>query len=524
MSLTPQVVIALFTTITATVAVGAQEPAALRTAPERTDHRETTRYAEVVAFTAALAEVSPLVHLRTFGYTTEGRALPLVVVGRIDDASPAAVLGSGRTVVYLQGNIHAGEVEGKEALMMLIRRLAEGDQGELLDSLVLLVAPILNADGNERVTLTNRSLQHGPIGGTGTRANAQGLNINRDHMKLDSPEARSFARLLRDYDPHLAIDLHATNGTRHAYHLTYSPPLHPNTDPTLVELLRGRLLPDVTERIRQRSGWEFYYYGNLQGEGGSRGWYTFDYRALFNNNYLGLRNRIGLLSEAYAYATFADRIEATNLFLEEALRFTWSNATEIRRLVEAADSASVIGQILAVRAVPERSAELIEILLGGVVAERNPYSGESILRRTDERRPERMWEYGTFTPTDTELVPRAYLVPPELSGVLDNLVDHGIGVTTLTEAASMRVERFRIASQQIASRPFEGRTERTIEGSWEEETLPIAAGTVRVSMDQPLARLIFALLEPRSADGLATWGTFDPTLDGAESYPVLRVH
>ncbi len=502
--------------------LSAQSPAWL-TAPERSGYVETTRYDEVVELMERAAEASPHIHLTTFGYSMEGRALPLAVVGRIADGTPAAVREAGRTVVYLQGNIHGGEVEGKEVLLMFLREVAEGQHLALLDSLVLLVAPILNADGNERVTLTNRGVQHGPLGGAGTRPNAQGLNINRDHMKLDSPEARSFALLLREYDPHMAMDLHTTNGTRHAYHLTYSPPLHPNVDPAVVGLARDGVFPQMTSNVRDRSGWEYYYYGNVQGEGEDRGWYTFDYRALFNNNYLGLRNRVGLLSEAYSYATFEDRITATRYFVEEALAFAHANASEIRRVIEAVDATSIVGETLALRAEAERSPERVTILMGGVVEERNPYSGAPILRRTDERTPDQMWEFGTFQPTVTERAPSAYLIPGDLAAVLENLDAHGVQATVVETEEDVAVERFRITGLEVSERMFEGRHEHTIEGNWEPATLAVPAGTVRVVVDQPLGRLIFALLEPRSGDGLATWGTLAEALEEADVYPILRV-
>ena len=511
----------------------------LRTAPERTGYRETTRYDDVVAFMKAAAAASPRMHFTTFGYTTEGRALPLVVVGNVADASPEAVLRSGRTRVYLQGNIHGGEVEGKESLLMLLREIAQGRHANLFDSLVLLVAPIYNADGNERVLLTNRPSQHGPVGGMGQRPNAQGYDLNRDHMKLDSPEARSLASMLQRYDPHVGVDLHTTNGTRHAYHLTYSPPLHPSTDSSIVRLLRERWLPEMTRTIKERHGWDYYYYGNLQGQGENRGWYTFDHRPRFNNNYLGLRNRFAILSEAYAYATFEDRIRATSWFVAEILDFARRNATEIRQVVDRADAAPLTGTTLALRADYERS-EPVDILMGGVVEERNPFSGRIMLRRTDESRVERMPEFGTFRPTVTERVPAVYVIPPgpapqqqggfgrpadPIGDLVERLGAHGVRTETLEAPRTMQVERFRIESTQVAEREFQGHRERTIEGEWEAATtMELPAGTVLVPMDQPLARLAFHLLEPRADDGFANWALLDALIEGASHYPVLRSH
>jgi hypothetical protein len=501
----------------------AQDLSGLLTAPERTNFQETTRYDDVVAFMQTAAAASPLLHYTTFGYTQQGRALPMVVVGHVADATAASVLASGRTRVYLQGNIHAGEVEGKESLLQLLRELAQGRHVAMLDSLVLLVAPIYNADGNEAIALTNRPSQHGPVGGMGTRPQSQGYNLNRDHTKLDAPESKSLARMLQAYDPHVGVDLHTTNGTRHAYHLTYSPPLHPNTHESIIGTLRGSWLPQITNAVRDKYGWEYYYYGNVSGQGERRGWYTFDHRPRFNNNYLGLRNRFAILSEAYSYATFEDRILATNRFVDEILRYAHANASSIRRTVEQADRTSIVGEMLALRAELERSPEPVEILMGEVAEDRNPYTGAIMLRRLDVKRPEMMYEYGTFRATESERVPASYLVPPELTGVLVNLDTHGVQMDALPAGQQMQVERFRIDSTSVAEREFEGRRERQVAGAWESATVAVPAGTMRVSMEQPLARLIFTLLEPRSDDGLVNWNVVGPVLDRERYYPILRV-
>jgi hypothetical protein len=240
----------------------------LTTRPERTDYRETSRYDDVVAFMNEVAQAAPTkIRLTTFGKTVEGRTLPLAIVGA-PAATPQAVRGTGKLRVFIQGNIHAGEVEGKESAQMLLRDLAEGKHADWLNSMVLLVAPIYNADGNERIAPRNRGAQHGPIEGMGQRPNAQGYDLNRDHMKLDSPEARSLIKLWTDYDPHVGIDLHTTNGTQHAYHLTYSPPLNPNTAIAITTLLKNEWFPFMTTNVKAKHGWDYFYYGNVETPGG----------------------------------------------------------------------------------------------------------------------------------------------------------------------------------------------------------------------------------------------------------------
>ncbi len=501
----------------------AQEPAGgLQTRAEATNFVETSRYADVLAFLAGVDSLDPAIHRTTFGYSVEGRALPLVVWGA-PAAEAQSVRATGKTRVLVMANIHAGEVEGKEAVLELLREIARGGHAGWTDSLVVLFAPIYNADGNERVALDNRPLQLGPVGGMGQRPNARGLDLNRDYMKLESPEARSLVALFTDYDPHVVIDLHTTDGTFHAYQLTYSPPLAPDTDPAIADWLRQTWLPAVSRAMRP--DWLTFDYGNLpedEGEERPRGWYTFSPQPRFGNNYEGLRNRFGILSEAYSYLPFEERIAVTKRFVSELLDFARDHATEIRRRTEEADARRVIGEKMATRSDFAPPGEPVEILLGAVDTVPHPYTGLPMLRRRDVVRSERMPAYLAFHAIDTEVVPAAYLVPPDLAPALDRLRAHGIRTRRLETSRALDVEAFAIDSTRQAADEFQGHRERTIAGRWETARREIPAGWIVVPMDQPLARVAFHLLEPRSADGLVDWNLLDMALEGAAEYPILR--
>ena len=521
---------------------GNTDVGSLLTTAERTNFEETTRYADVIELMNAFDTSSDRMHMTTFGYTYEGRALPMMVVGNVSDASREAVVNSDKTRVWIQGGIHSGEACGKEAMLMMLRDLALGKHAEWDDSLVLLVSPLYNADGNELVKVDNRGSQNGPVAGMGQRPNAQGYDLNRDHMKLDSPEARSLVQMMNNYDPHVAIDLHTTNGTRHAYHLTYSPPLHPNTYTQIDEMLRGDWLPTVTQQIKNKHGWDYYYYGNAgfgggtRGRGGRRGmsgggaeqaqgmqvWRTFDHRPRFNNNYVGLRNRFAILSEAYAYATFEDRVMASLWFVEEILNHAATNADAIREVVAAADQHSIIGETLAVRASFVPSEEPVEILMGETESVLNPYSGRTITQRLDAVNPVMMLEAGTAQPTETETAPAAYFIPVNERAALTKLELHGVIMEPLGTETMIQAEQFVIESSTESERPFQGHNERTLEGSWEPTEVALPADTIVVLVGQPLGRLAFSLLEPRSDDGLTNWNVFDRSLAGAKVFPVLR--
>ena len=255
---------------------------------------------------------------------------------------------------------------------------------------------------------------------------------------------------------------------------------------------------------------------------------TFDHRPRFNNNYLGLRNRIAILSEAYSYLPFDERIEVTRRFVIEILDYAKTRGADIKRIVEEADKASIVGQTLAVRAKTKRGPE-VDILLGGVKTVAHPYTGAPTLQRTDEKKAERMPEWGTFEATDSERVPAAYLIPADLTKVIELVEAHGAKVTRLKADTPIEAEEFVIATTDVAARAFQNHRERTVTGAYRPSAAKsLPAGTVVVPMNQPLARVIFTLLEPRSDDGVVNWNVLDDLMekfertDGGRVYPIRR--
>src|SRR5207244_425997 len=233
-----------------------------RTTAESTNYRGTSRYAEVMEFIAAIQRADPDIRVETFATTNEGRALPLVIAGPPGIVDPRSAHATGLPIVFIMANIHAGEVEGKEAAQMLLRDLVSSSR-KLRDDLIVLIAPIYNADGNEKISNEHRKTQNGPPEGVGVRENAQDLDLNRDYMKLETPEARGLvANVLHRWDPLLTVDLHTTNGSFHGYALTYSPTLNPNASSDLISVALDTLLPHIREQMREKHHQQTYYYGN----------------------------------------------------------------------------------------------------------------------------------------------------------------------------------------------------------------------------------------------------------------------
>jgi hypothetical protein len=514
----------------------------LRTRAEISNFEETSTYADVARIVAGLTSTADaLVHSESFGRTEEGRSLLLLAISDPKVTTPEAARRLTRPIVFVQANIHAGEVEGKEAALMLARRLAFGDLRPLAREFVILIAPDYNADGNEKVELENRAAQYGPVAGVGTRENSRGLDLNRDYMKLDSAEARALVGLIDEWDPHMIVDLHTTNGSYHANHLTYSPILTPSADARLIDFSRDRLLPAVRAAMLERHGWRTFYYGNFVPEGGGAEsahvdpenpgnitWRTFDHRPRFGNNYIGLRNRIAILSEAYSYLDFARRVEVTEDFVEEILRAAVVDANDIMTLTSQADrrltsspSRVEIALESEIRALPRN----VDVLVGDVRTVPNARSGREMLAMTEMAVPVSMKDYGVFVATRTIPMPEGWIIPsaPQLARAIEKLRLHGIEVREVLDPGEIEVERFTIASYTRAAQPFQGHREAKLTGAYAKADIAVSPGALFVPADQRLARLAFYLIEPESDDGLVTWNVIEDGLEPGRSYPIYRV-
>ncbi len=516
--------------------VTGQEPRdPLRTRPERTNFEETSRLEDITAFLAALSAKSPLVRVLTFGTSEDGRQMPLVTLSNPAVARPAD-LPAGRPVVFLLANIHGGEVEGKEAVQVLMRRLTSGDLRTLLDRMVILIAPIYNVDGNEAVDVMNRTAQYGPIAGVGRRENAKGLDLNRDYMKLESAEARALVATLTAWDPQLVVDLHTTNGSYHGYHLTQSIPLNLSLSPKLLEFHREIMMADIMKSLEARHQMRAYYYGNF-GRGSAtpgerRRWIAFDHRPRAGQNYIGFRHRLTILSEAYSYLSFKRRIDVTEAFVEEILKYVDAHRAPIVALPKALDAEWMnaaqgtaelpLGVEYELKPLPKP----VPILVGEVRQELNPRNGRQMtVAIEDSYKPELMDDYAMFAPTRSVPMARVYVLPsdPSFQPVLDKITQHGIRVDQLAAALTTEVTSFVVDAIEKSPKPFQNHNEVKLKGKYVAEKVTLPGGTRIVRLAQPLGLLAAYLLEPESDDGLTDWNFLDQWLEVGKPAPVRKI-
>lgn len=514
---------------------------AQQTRAERTNYTETSTYSDVIAFLDSLERSAPGRMARgVIGRSANGHELPYVVVSRPLVRTPAAARSTGRPIVYVQGNIHGGEVEGKESLQALLRDLVRDPRPNVLDSIVLIAVPLYNADGNEEFgpQETRRGAQNGPPS-VGQRPNGAQLDLNRDYIKREAPETAGSLAMFTAWDPDVFVDLHTTNGSFHGYALTYSPSLHPAAMQSGLApagpWTRDTLLPTLRRRVRERHGIETFDYGNFRGEFEGRddpttlakgGWETYEHKPRFGTNYYGLRNRVSVLSEAYSHDPFARRVEATTAFTRELLSLVAEERTVLLARTRGATRPAT-GAEVPIRATMTRAPFEAPVLVETLEATGDSVRYEAGLRagfkRTYRSTPVSMPVFDRFDATLTRALPQGWVLDADFGDALERLRAHGVRVVTLTIAQRVRGERFVVDSVIRAPRAFQGHQEVRIEGRWESAELELPVGTLIVPADQPLALLAAILLEPQSDDGLTTWNFLDDGLAIARPHPVRRL-
>lgn len=487
------------------------------TVAETSDYTATSRYADVMSFIHALQKQSTLMRVETICTSTQGRTIPLLVIGDPVPATPQSLKMDDRLVVYIQANIHAGEVEGKEAVLALMRDILQDESHPFLKDLVILVAPIFNADGNEPISKNNRRRQHGPSEGVGVRHNGQELDLNRDAIKLESPEVRGMIKnVLNRWDPALFIDCHTTNGSYHEEPVTYTWAFNPNGDNEIIDYMRLKMMPFIQKNMKKKYDVLSVVYGNFMDyENPEKGWETAGPQCRYITNYVGLRNRLSILNENYSYADYKDRVLGCYAFLRSCLEHCQNDKQNIQKMIAKADDKVISrgmdpnpSDIFAVEYKQEAYDE--KVIIRGYEMKVTPREGTwPRVERTDVKKTYEVPYYCKYVPTRTVPFASGYFITTPDKMILKNLLSHGITVDVLDEPVTTSVQGFKVSEVKANERLYQGHYMNKVKGEYFEEDVTFPAGTYFVSTAQRLGTVAAYLLEPESDDGLFVWNYFD---------------
>ncbi len=488
------------------------------TKAERTNFIETARYEETLGFCRQLEKSSPLIKIISIGKSGEGRDIPLLIVSQDKIFNPEKVYKSSKTVVLIQNGIHAGEIEGKDASLMLVRDIVITKKyPHLLDNTILLILPIYNVDGHERFGANNRINQNGPAQ-MGWRTNATNLNLNRDYMKADAPETRAFLKMFNTWLPDFFIDVHTTNGADYQYALSYAIDNSENMQQGVRTWINENFIKNVFTNM-ETSGYPLVPYvwfrNNMELEKGIQGGVA---PPRFSNGYTPLQNRPALLIETHMMKDYKTRVEGVYHFILTILENFHTDKGQLKKAVRHADAQTINGVTspFPIRFETTSEADTIKFLGYKANVESSEISGMNWIRWTNEPLNIKIpWFNKTKVIAAIE-PPVAYLIPQQWTTVLDILQIHGIEVERLKQPVEVDAEVYRFSNAKWQEKPYEGRHPANygVEKFPEKRKYPV--GTFIVRLNQRLAKVAIHLLEPEAPDALAYWGFFDSIFEQKE--------
>ncbi|MCC4604660.1 M14 family metallopeptidase [Xanthomonas campestris] len=498
----------------------AAEP--LTSVAERSGFTQTGRYDEVVALCDAFAQRYPrAVRCTQFGTTPEGRPMKALVVSTSGALDADAAAQRKLPVVLIQGGIHAGEIDGKDAGFLALRELLEGKTNKgVLDKLVWVFVPVFNVDGHERFGAWNRPNQRGPEQ-MGWRTTAQNLNLNRDYVKADAPEMQAMLRLVQQWDPLMYVDLHVTDGAKFEHDVSVQvEPVHAGDAALQRDGTRWR--DAVLADLKKQGSLPLPYYPSFVHEDDPSSGFADDVSPpRFSHGYFLLRNRFGMLVETHSWKDYPTRVRVTRNAIVSVLQQAARHGTQWRADALAADQRAtrLAGTTEPLSFAAGPNARTVAFRGYAYTRTPSPISG-ALMTRYDESKPQ-VWKVPLRDQIKPDVVvdaPRGgYLVPAAQAALVgEKLRLHGIQFTTIGNAAQRPVQTFRADAVKFAARPNESHQTVEVSGQWREERRAVPAGSLFVPIAQPKARLVMAMLEPQAPDSLLQWGFFNTAFERKE--------
>jgi murein tripeptide amidase MpaA len=483
------------------------------TPSERDQLRTTPRYDETIAYLRRLVAAAPQLKMISLGKSDEGRDLWMVVASKERAFTPDALRRGNKPTLFAQAGIHAGEIDGKDAGLMLLRDMTvRGTKRELLDGANFLFIPIFNVDGHERFNRFTRINQRGPEEG-GWRTNARNLNLNRDYMKADAAEMRAMIRAIDTWQPDLYVDLHVTDGADYQYDVTYGWNGQAGYSPSIAKWLDETLRPPVDRALTAMGHIpgpliftdDPLASGVVEGQSDPR----------LSTGYGDARHLATILVENHSLKPYDQRVLGTYVFLEQTLRTLARDGAALRTATQTERARRAKTIPLAWR-VPAGDPEQMDVLgvasrktlsaiSGGV---RTEWLGKPVTTRAPIRRATEV--------TASITRPTAYWIPPQWREVIELVELHGIRHERIAAPREVDVTMYRFAEPKFATAQFEGHVRVTADATTEKRRERYSAGSLRIPTDQDLGTLATLLLEPSSGDSLFQWGFFQSMLAPTE--------
>lgn len=487
---------------------------------EKSGGISTADYNESIEYFQNIADHSQIAEMYEFGVTPQGRKLYYLVVNKNGNYSPEQ---NEKPVVFVQNGIHSGEIEGKDASMLLLREiLITEEKKNIIENLTLIVIPVLNADGHERKSKYNRINQNGPEE-MGWRTTAHNYNLNRDYTKADAPEMQALLKLFTTWLPEVYIDNHTTNGLDFQYVLTYGIEKYQNTRSVLADWTRNEFIPYFENTLNEREVLTAPYFWYLERGNVSTGVTDWVSTPRFSHGYAAYQNRIGLLIETHMLKPYDDRVFATKEAMEVVLEYVNENSDRIVEMVSAADTEAIDEYYHKGKALPiefKSTSDYDDFIFKGFkpVVTESFITGTNITTYSNEKFTDTIKYYSYKQVVDSITLPKAYIIPQEWGKIVDKVLLHGIKVEKLDKEKEFNVEKYKFYDIEFAQNSYEGRQRVSADYEVIKEKVKTNIGDYVVFLNQRNAPLIGYLLEPKTEDSFLRWGFMNQIFERKEYF------
>jgi murein tripeptide amidase MpaA len=493
-----------------------------QTLAEQTDYQRSWNYADTIAFAQKLAKASPLIEYKSFGKSGEGRDLPLLIVSDDKTFTPGAARRKGKAVVFIQGGIHSGEIDGKDAGFALLRDIAiTKTRAGLLKDVVIIFVPIYNVDGHELASPYNRINQNGPAE-MGFRGTSTNLNLNRDYMKADTPETRAWLALWNDWKPDFFIDCHVTDGADFQYNVTYEYAHFDEVSPFIKNWMDTHFDGNIVPKV-ESEGNLLTHYIEFAGREVTGGVATFIATPRFATGYTPLRNRAGLLIETHSLKPYKSRVRGTYDILRYSIEEINANKASLFEANRKADEETLErGKTYdASRKFPLRldiTEKSTPMQFKGVeyTKEKSDISGAERLIYGTKPVSLTIPKFDDARVTASVAPPLYYIVPPQWQEVIAIIEAHGIKFQRTKEPLTIEVESYRFTEPKWAQFSFESHVTMSYKSNPVKETRTFPANSVVVPLAQEAGNVVIHLLEPDAPDSFMFWGFFSAIFEQKE--------
>ncbi|MFH0734739.1 MAG: M14 family metallopeptidase [bacterium] len=495
---------------------------------ENSNFKETSNYDESIQYFKKIEKNSNYAKLFKLGVTPQGRDLFYFVVNKDKEFDLGKIKASKKSIVLIQNGIHAGEIEGKDACMLLLRDiLITKDKEDLLDKVVIIIIPVINADGHERISKYNRINQDGPLY-MGWRTTAQNLNLNRDYLKADAPEIKAFIKLVNNVNPDIFIDTHTTDGLDMQPVITFAVEGQGTVPPVLSTWIQDTYNPFI-EKFVTNKGFIIAPFVNLTDNGNpSKGMNNWVSSPKLSAGYMAIRNRVGVLIETHSLKPYKERVFSTLAFIEGTLNLANSSNTKIKQNSKLADELvkQKYGSLAELYPVGFKlTKDSVSFTWKGINAElkESIVAGGKVLKYNGEKYEKQIQFFPVLNPSKFAKVPKYYVIPQEWETVIDILKLHGLNFEKIKNDTTVSAEQYKFKNVIFAELPYEGRFQPTFDYETTIKTIPVNKGDYVFYTNQPLIGILIYLLEPNTNDSFLKWGFFNIIFEQKEYFEIYSM-